>query len=334
MGYIKLNKKAFFHNLDYFSSICNGKEKISLALKDNAYGHGILEIASLAKEYGIEDVFVRDIREASMIKQFKFNSILVLYDIPTQVDNNIIVSVNSLFSLKKIPNNSKIELKLDTGMNRNGIVQAEIIDAIKIIKEKNLILNGIFTHFCCADEDNNITKYQEKIFLNLINDFKNDFKNFRIHCAASSGVHKVDMNLYNIARIGIGAYGYLDLEEEKYLSPVLSLWGEKISTKKLKKDDHVGYGSNPFIAPCNMIVSNYNVGYGDGFFRFSENKKATIADNRAILGRVSMDSLSVSGDDEHICIFNNVSAIAKANNTIKYEVLASLNPNIQKIIVS
>ncbi len=332
MGYIKLNKKSFFHNLDYFSSICGGKQKISLALKDNAYGHGIHEIASLAKKYGIDHVFVRDLREVSIIKEFNFKTVLVLYDIPKKITNNIIISVNSLFSLKKIPNKSKIELKLDTGMNRNGISKNEIQDSIKLIKSKKLILNGIFTHFCCADENNTTTQEQEQEFLDLLEFFKKDFSNFRIHCAASNGVHKIDMNRYDIARIGIGAYGYLDLQQEQYLKPVLSLWGRKISTKYLNQGDHIGYGSDPFVASSSMVVSNYDIGYGDGFFRFSEYKKATIANKKEILGRVSMDSLSVEGDEDEICIFDDVSEIASANNTIKYEVLASLNPYILKYI--
>ena len=331
MGYIKLSKKSFFHNLDYFSSLCGGKNKLSIALKDNAYGHGTYEIALFCQEYGIKHVFVRNLREYQIIKNFNFDSILVLYDIPKKVNENIIIAVNSIEYLKNIPNNSKVEIKLDTGMNRNGIYENEILKAVELIREKQLVLNGVFTHFCCADEDNDITLNQEKKFQILVKYFKKDFSNFRIHCAASAGVHKVDMSKYDLARIGIGAYGYLDLDQERYLKPVMSLYGQKIATKRLNKGDHIGYGSDAFVALKDIVVSNYNIGYGDGFFRFSEHKKANIADGRKILGRVSMDSLSVEGDDDEICIFNNVSQIAQANNTIKYEVLASLNPNIEKI---
>ena len=35
-------------------------------------------------------------------------------------------------------------------MNRNGLIDDEIDEAISIIKENDLILYGIFTHFCCS----------------------------------------------------------------------------------------------------------------------------------------------------------------------------------------
>ena len=334
MGYIKLNKQSFFHNLDYFSAICGTKDKLSIALKDNAYGHGIEQISLMCQEYGIRNVFVRDLREAAIAKKYRFENILVLYDIPKSKDNDIVVSINSIDSLKKIPKQSKIELKIDTGMNRNGIDTNEITITLELIKKYDLILNGVFTHFCCADEDNNITKIQEREFLSIIPQIKDKIKyNFKIHCANSAGVHKVNMEIYDIARVGIGAYGYLDIKEEKYLKPILSLYANKITTKKLKKDEHIGYGSEAFIVPYDMTVSNYNIGYGDGLFRIPDDITATIANNKEILGRVSMDSFSCESEEEEICVFNNITYLSNIHKTIKYEILTNLKASIKRVIV-
>ncbi|MCD4757813.1 MAG: alanine racemase [Arcobacteraceae bacterium] len=335
MGYIKLNQKAFFHNLDYFSQSCGSKDKVAIALKDNAYGHGIEQIASMASKYGIKHVFVRDLTEASIAQKFGFESILVLYDIPTKKeDDSLIISINSLSFIKQIPSGSKCEFKIDTGMNRNGIYLAEIEEACKLIKEKKLILNGIFTHFCCSDEENSITKEQEENFQLAIQETKKyiDY-NFRVHCANSTGVFKVNMNLYDIARVGIGIYGYLDTKEEQYLQPVLSLHAQKLATKNIKKGNHIGYGSDSFITPSDMVVSNYNIGYGDGLFRANSHKQRKIANGLEILGRVSMDSFSVESKDDEVCVFDNVTHLAQVHNTIKYEILTSLKPSIKRLIV-
>ncbi|MEA3383971.1 MAG: alanine racemase [Campylobacterota bacterium] len=334
MGYINLHKKSFFNNLDYFSTICT-KEKLAIALKDNAYGHGTYEIASMCKEYGIQHVFVKNMREAKLIEEFLFDTILVLYDIPKIKYDNIITSINSIEDLSKVPKGSKIELKIDTGMNRNGILHSQIDLAVESILRNDLILFGVFTHFCCADEDDNsITNQQEKKFENSVAKIKSLIKNdFRIHCANSHGVFKVDMKKYDLARIGIGAYGYLDFEQTKHLAPVLSLYAKKITTKKIKKDQHVGYGSDAFIASKNMIVSNYDIGYADGFLRLSEIKKAKVSNEKEILGRVSMDSFSIEGDDKIVCVFNNANKLAKAHNTINYEILASLSPFLKRTII-
>ena len=334
MGYIKLNKQSFFHNLDYFSAKCGAKEKLAIALKDNAYGHGIEEISLMCQEYGIKNVFVRNLSEANIAKKYGFETILVLYDIPELLDNDIVISINSIDSLNKVPKQSKIELKIDTGMNRNGIDTREISMALELIKKNKLILNGLFTHFCCADEDNNITQIQEEKFLSIIPQIKDIIKyNFRIHCANSAGVHKVNMDIYDMARIGIGAYGYLDLKEEKYLKPILSLHANKITTKELKKDEHIGYGSCAYIASSDMIVSNYDVGYGDGLFRVPDNVTASIANKKEILGRISMDSFSCIGDDKEVCVFDDVTHLSNIHKTIKYEILTNLKANIKRIIV-
>jgi alanine racemase len=333
LGYIKLDKKAFFHNLDYFSSVCS-KEKLAIALKDNAYGHGIEQISLMCEEYGIKHVFVRDLSEAKVAKKHHFETILVLYDIPETKDDDIIVSINSLELLEKIPAHSKVELKVDTGMNRNGISPNQIEQACNAISEKNLILNGVFTHFCCSDEKNNNTRYQESRFLKAIAEVKKYISyGFRIHCANSAGTHKVDMSKYDLARVGIGAYGYLDIEEEECLLPVLSLHAKKIATKILKSGDSVGYGSKAYLAMGDCVVSNYDIGYGNGLFRCSEDKVGYISDGRQILGRVSMDSFSVFGTDSEVCVFNNVTSLANTHNTIKYEILTNLKANIKRVIV-
>lgn len=332
MGYISLNKNNFFNNLDFYSNICR-KEKLSIALKDNAYGHGTYEVAKMCKEYGIKHVFVRDMREVELIREFDFESIIVLYDIPKKLDEDIIISINSLSHLKQIPNDSKIEIKVDSGMNRNGLVDSEFDEALSIIKEKSLKVNGVFTHFCCADEMNDITSIQEERFLQQVEFFKQKIAYpFRIHCANSAGALKVDMTKYDLARIGIGSYGYLDLPEDKFLKPVMSLYAKKIASKYIKKGDHVGYGSKAFIAPSDMTVSNYDIGYGNGFLRLNEVKKSTISDGREILGRISMDSFALSGDDELVCVFDDVSELAKTHSTITYEILTTLSPFIKRVI--
>ena len=334
MGYIELNKNNFFHNLDYFSKLCS-KKKLSIALKDNAYGHGIKEIATLASQYGIKNVFVRTIDEAKSIAKFNFKQVLVLYDIPKKLNKNIIIAINSIEHIDKIPNKSIVELKIDTSMNRNGIDVCDLEKAIILINKKNLKINGVFTHFCCADEDNDITKIQEKTFLSAVDKVKQYIKyDFKIHCANTVGIHKVDMDLYDMARIGIGAYGYLDLKQEQNLKPVLSLWANKINTKTIQKDQHIGYGSCAFIANKTMQISNYNIGYGNGFFRINEDQNYILPNiEKKILGRISMDSFSIESEDETILLFDDVTKLAKLHNTIKYEILTNLKANITRKIV-
>ena len=336
MGYINLNKKSFFHNADYYAKLLGDKSKICIALKDNAYGHGIEPMGEISSEYGIKHTMVRNVNEANRAAKYNFESILVLYELPKdKYPENYIFSLNSLDDIKNCSSHYKIELKIDTGMGRNGILPSEIAEAIKYIKKNNLILNGVFTHFSSADEDDEITYNQEKLFLNSVEKIKNLVDTpFRIHCANSAGAHKVDNGLYDMARVGMGLYGYLDFDDviDKVL-PILSLHAKKISTRVLNKGDALNYGATYKVPHDNFVVSNYDVGYGDGFFRLNERKKAFTTKNKEILGRVSMDGLSVEGDDETICLFNNARALAKTHDTIHYEILTNLHAGVPKFII-
>ena len=82
-----------------------------------------------------------------------------------------------------------------------------------------------------------------------------------------------------------------------------------------------------------MTVSTYDLGYGDGFLRLNERNSYTTPKGYKVLGRVSMDNLSLNTNDDEVCIFNDVNALAKTHDTITYEITTALNPNIKKEIV-
>ncbi|MDF1882096.1 alanine racemase, partial [Sulfurimonas sp. MAG313] len=105
MSYITLNKSAFFNNLDIISKKTGDTDKIALVLKDNAYGHGLLEIASMAKEYGIKRAVVRGETEALEIKEY-FDYILILSpESSCRFLHNFVYTINSLESIIKFPSN-------------------------------------------------------------------------------------------------------------------------------------------------------------------------------------------------------------------------------------
>ena len=126
----------------------------------------------------------------------------------------------------------------------------------------------------------------------------------------------------------------IDSKKVKYpnLKPILSLWAEKISTRNIEKGDEVGYGG-VFKADSKIQISTYDIGYGDGFLRLDENKKSQISSGENILGRVSMNNLAIAGNKQKICIFTNVSELAKVHKTISYELLCRINSKIQKRVI-
>ena len=70
MARILLNKDNLFYNLEAISQKATSKEKVAVVLKDNAYGHGIVEIAKLSCEFGIKKAVVRSVEDAQKIKDY------------------------------------------------------------------------------------------------------------------------------------------------------------------------------------------------------------------------------------------------------------------------
>ena len=339
MSYITLNKSNFFHNLTLISKQIGAKEKLFVVLKDNAYGHGIKEMAKLSSEFGIKRCAVKTCKEALLIRD-DFQYTLILSDIPDTKIENIGITINYIDSIKKIPKNSLVELKVDTGMHRNGIKPKEIESALKLIDKNHLILKGVFTHFRSADELSSEYFWQRENFKEVKKRVRELCKQLNLpkpyfHSHNSAAIFRNSNFDEDYARSGISIYGYHYLNpplQNPPLKPVLSLWAEKLSQRELKKGERVGYGG-VFEAKRDIVISTYDIGYGDGLFRYDGLGNLKVANGKPILGRVSMDSFSLEGDDEKVCVFNDATKFANYFNTITYEIITNLSPNIRRVIV-
>ena len=329
MGYITLNKKNFLNNLNVISKKAAGTEHIALVLKDNAYGHGLEIIAKIASDFGIRHAVVRRLAEVEKIEKL-FDTILVLSGIPTKLySNSIHFTINSLADIEKILSGSSVELKVDTGMSRNGISEDELEFALKKINEKNLVLKGVFTHHSSAGTENNIFELQNDKFTKIKSRVLSLVANKpRFHSANSEALFRDGLKGdESIARVGIAAYGCL---ENVFLKSVLSLVAEKIASREIQKGDCVGYDAT-YKATKKEIISTYDVGYSDGFSRL--HKEYFTVKNYKVLGRISMDNISLNSTDDEVVLFDDAREYAKACDTISYEVLVRLGEHLKRKIV-
>jgi len=330
MPIIKLSKKNFFFNLDQIVQKTGSVERVALVLKDNAYGHGICEIAEMASEYGITKAVVRSNAEALEIEQF-FEYILVLAEVPKEVSKKIRYTINDMQSISKFPKGSLVELKVNSSMNRNGISMSQLQDSIATIAAQGLVLEAIFTHHSCADELGMQYKRQCENF-ELIKKEAPD--GLRFHSCNSAALARCEVFDEDMVRVGIAAYGCLEMPKSLpslQQKPLLSLEAQSISSRVLEAGDTVGYGAT-FRAASKMVVSNYDFGYGDGFLRSCSNHYVT-PEGIAIAGRISMDNSSFISQKESLLIFDDARVVAKVAGTISYEVLTSLKPYIKRQIV-
>ena len=333
MSLIKISRENFVYNVNQILHKIKSIEKLALVLKDNAYGHGLSLMANLAVDVGVKHAVVRNLQEAYEIENL-FETVLVLSDIPKIAPSKKIrIVINDLNSITHIPKGAYVELKVDTGMHRNGVKSNEFFKAVERIEKNSLNLVGVMTHFRSADEMGSEFFWQCKEFDRIKKlAQKIGIKGVRWHSCNSAGLFRINEFDEDMARVGIAAYGCLEMPKPfnlPKLKPVMSLWANRISTRELKAMQRVGYAGAGQLQ-SDSIVSTYDIGYGDGWLR--GNKPYILPNKKEILGRVSMDAISIETDEEQICIFDNAIEVAKQLDTIAYDVLVKLNPAIKRIV--
>jgi len=334
MAFITINRQNFHHNLNQIALKTGSVDKIAIVLKDNAYGHGLEIMASLANEFGIKHAVVKNLKEAEVVREL-FQTILILNDEIVK-DDIYSFSINTLSDIVNAEKGAKVELKVDTGMHRNGIALNELEEALTLIEKQGLNLVGVMTHFRSADEMGSEFFWQQKQFESVKSQVKEKgFTNIRLHSHNSAAILRLRSFNEELVRVGIAAYGYNELPhpfDDISLKAVMILHASKVSTREVKKSQRLGY-AGAFTVPKDMTVSTYDLGYGDGWSRADSIKPYITAEGLPILGRVSMDFILLESQKDEVIIMDNAKEAAKQFDTISYEMTTSLSSEISRIVV-
>jgi len=337
----QINSKHLIYNFEQFKQ--KTKTEIIPVLKSNAYGHGINEIFQIIKDK-VKKVAVFDLEEALKLK---FRDILILKPIYNEDEIYLAYKNDFIFNLcsyrqleviKKLKIKPRVEIEIDTGMNRTGIWYEEFEKFYNEVK--NFVkIEGIYSHFSNADNEIDDFSYiQYEKFISVV-------KNLNVKKHISNTSASLRYNYYlDFIRVGLGLYGIYPSEFLKKfldLKPVMTLKCDVIQVKFVKKGETIGY-SRIFKAERDMKVAIISFGYADGFPIEGSNLLYVFSKNRfrKVLGRISMDSSVIEGDDlqegDLVEIFGeniNVLEIAKKLNKIPYVILTSIGSRLKRMVV-
>jgi alanine racemase len=364
LNVIQIHKENILHNFDYFQKLHPNKS-IWPVLKSNAYGHGIQQITQVLMSRTCEYLVVDSYFEALQIWQINPNQKVLLIG-PTLPNNythmkldRLAITVydkDTINMLGSLDRTVTIHLKINTGMNRQGIKIAEIDSYIALIKKYPLLnLEGVFSHYTDADTKNSESaREQYQRFLIAINELSQlGIIPKYVHLSATSGAATAHENKTNAIRLGIGLYGYNPLEagHQSYavlqnLKPALRFSSKIINIIELKKGEKVGYNDS-FTASKNMIVGTLPVGYYDGLDRRLSNKGFMKYRSHTvpIVGRISMNLTTIDLSNTQPQLWdevevvsqdardkNSIYNIAKLENTIPYEILVKIGSSTRRVI--
>ena len=346
------------------------QSKVCCVVKANAYGHGAISMARLYERLGADYLAVSNIEEALQLRENgivlpvlilgytpeECASLLAEYRI-TQCVYSYEYGTRLADAAQRAGVQLKIHVKLDTGMGRVGFLARkdgvnELDAVLKICQRKELIPEGIFTHFATADvpdeEGREFTEEQRTQFLEALNFLASQGCTFEIrHCANSAAALAGVSDPCNMVRLGIVLYGIAsELDVSSELSPVMTLKSVVSHIKEVEVGESVGYGRQ-FIAPKHMQIATVPIGYGDGFWRANRRSDGVLLLNgkyAPIVGNVCMDQTMIDVTEfpcevgDEVIVFGadkkcSAEAIARRNDTISYEVVCALTARVPRAIL-
>jgi alanine racemase len=315
-AWIEIDLGKLRRNLQLIRGDLPKNVQLMAVVKDEAYGHGALDVARVAVEEGAWGFGLSTLEEAMTLRDAGITAPLLLLgerqeaELEWCVAHDLTVCVNEphvVRSLAKIAakfgKQIPVHVKIHTGMSRYGVRWDEALPLIeKIVAEKSLSLEGVMTHFSQSDET-------EKTFANLqFSRFSEvlralDEKKFSVklrHTCNSGGFLDLPHAHLDMVRVGILMYGVfpsLVCRKIPGLESVMSVKAKIAAIQKLKPGEVVGYGMR-YTAKTERRIAVLPIGYGDGFPRVRNEGAALIHGERApIVGGIAMDALMVDITD-------------------------------------
>ncbi len=357
---LEINLNAISHNLNFYKAKLNPKTKLMVMVKAFGYGSGSFEIAKLLAHHKVDYLGVAFADEGIELKRAGIDlPILVMNPEMTSFQSIIqynlepeIYSIRGLKAFLKIAEqkeltNYPIHIKLNTGMNRLGFDTENLPELVSVLKKNTSVqIKSILSHLASSD----VPSHKE-FTLKQISDFAKDstfvmrelnIKPIR-HICNTSGISNYPEAQFDMVRLGIGLYGVSNDENETAkLENVGTLKSVISQIRTIETGEGVGYVRR-FVANEETKVATIPVGYADGISRSWGNGVGYVMINNQkapILGGICMDMLMV--DVTHINCFEgneviifgkdpSVTTIAKAINTIPYEILTSISSRVKRV---
>ena len=343
----RVDLSALQHNYRVACEASPGSKTIAV-IKANAYGHGAVHVARALNE--IAPVFaVACIEEAIELREGGIEKPVLLLEGPLSADEVQIAGEQNFWLMAsgteqveticraQVKQSLRVWLKVDSGMHRLGIQEADFASCYSKLKSAEHVDNEIViaTHFASADNTaSDTTKQQIELFQGLLADV-----DAPTSLANSAGLLHWENARSDWNRAGILLYGASPFEQPHpngdKLLPVMNLESQVIGVRDIPAGESVGY-SDLWVAERPSRIATVAIGYGDGYPRSAPSGTPVLVNGvRAPLaGRVSMDMITVDVTDlpsvnvgDPVELWGKtipVNEVAQAAGTISYELLTRM----------
>lgn len=374
-SWAEVNLDAIAQNIQAIRKMTWKSTEIMAVVKADAYGHGVAHVANTLLENGADRLAVSLIDEGIELRQMGIKApILILsYSDPRRAHEIVkyrltqtVYSWDLINALDEaaayLGQVAPVHVKIDTGMGRVGLVAG--FDSVNDIKAINSLphvtVEGVFTHFATADEED--TKYIRKQFdrfITICTELEKAGVYVPIkHCCNSAATLRFPEMHLDMVRPGLILYGLLPANCEAFASnfrPAMSVKSNIIMSKTLAAGQSISYGSK-FTTERESHIATVPIGYADGYMRVMSGKaKALISGVEVpVVGSICMDScmMDVTEIDpapqlgDEVVLFGHqmdkngkihvlpIESLADWAGTINYEITCLVGKRVPRVYLS
>lgn len=362
----EVNLANLRHNLRVMQRVAAGS-RVWAVLKADGYGHGAKAVARTLEGAGASGICVALLEEAIELREAGIRlPILVMggyygrawgellrHDLTPVLHDPGQLSALAEEVRYARSEAIKVHLKVDTGMARLGVMPKQVPAIAQAFRHTpELILDGLMTHFSCADSwdtesiEQQLDKFDEARRALAAEGFTALVR----HAANSAATLAAERSRMDMVRPGIALFG---VEPRAGACPelraVMRVSSAVSALRELSPGDAVGYGAT-FRAARPSRIATIPVGYADGLSRALSNVGHVLVRGvRApIVGNVSMDLTTidvtdipgVTVGDECVVLGTQkgplgeatigAAEIARSLGTIPWEVLTSVSRRVPR----
>lgn len=360
---------AIHHNLDVVQRRI-GASVVMPIVKADAYGHGMVAVASALRSWGVEWLGVALPQEALELRNVGDTGRLLAWlwspgddDITECVERDVDLAVSSEWALREVVaaaeavgRPARIHVKVDTGLTRNGVTMEDLpglMDEVVRTQDVGLVdFVGLWSHLADGEVEASasVTK-QERLFAQAGDMVRARGLRPQVMHLGNSGSAWTNAHWeFPLVRSGIALYGLtpgssLGTSHELGIIPAMTLRARLANVKSVPAGTGVSYGGT-WVSERATTVGLVPVGYADGIPRSAGGLlEVTVGGRRVpIVGRVAMDqfvidlgpqSQEVPGDE--VIIFGpgtqgelTADEWAARLGTIGYEIVTRIGPRVPR----
>ncbi|MCU1544632.1 MAG: alr [Microbacteriaceae bacterium] len=358
-----IDLEAFRRNVRLLVDLVAPSE-VMLAVKADAYGHGVLPMSLAALEAGATALAVLEVGAGLELRAAGVTVPLFAWlhgtatDFRAAAENHIDVGVSAVWQLEAIAESgaevpARVHLKIDTGLSRNGASVEDwpklVATALHLESQGFLEVYGAWSHLADASvADDEIALAKFTVAVEVATSLGARFS--KLHLAASSAGIRMPAARFDYVRFGIAAFGISPFDDVDGrglgLEAPMTLSAPVLSVHEL--------GAGPAsIAGLDVdldepaTVALLAIGYGDGVQAPAvERAEVLLGGERRRIIALGADRMLVDADDvaaspgDRVVLFGSAERgeptaeeWAGHADSIGDEVVVSVSPRVERVYV-